>query len=141
MYAECDTHCTPVEVEDNISVTVRYANGAIGSIDALSCARGKESFGKRLYGTEGQIQFAWPLRVFTTRADIPGLKANAWNSIELPGQQWGPESRQIFFRRFAESIRDGASSCDIPGAAARKSLAFCVAAYESARTHAPVELA
>jgi len=137
VYAECDTHCTPVEVEDNISITARYANGAIGSIDAMSCARGRENFGNRLYGTEGQIELSWPLRVFTTK-DVPGLKKNEWTSVELPGKQWGPDARQVYFRRFAEAILAGAKSCDIPGEAARKSLAFCLAAYESAQKHAPV---
>lgn len=138
LYAEYDTHCTPVEVEDNISVTVRYANGAIGSIDAMSCARGREAFGTRLYGTEGQIDLGWPLRVFTTK-DVPGLKKNEWNTLELPGKAWGPESRSAFFAQFARAILKGGQVCDISGEEARTSLAFCLAAYESANRRAPVE--
>jgi len=137
VYAECDTHCTPVEVEDNISVTIRYENGAIGSIDAMSCARGSESFGNRLYGTEGQLVMSWPLRVFTTK-DFPGLKKGEWANVDLPGKQWGPEGRAEYFARFAHAILDGANSCDIPGEEARKSLACAVAAYESAAKHQPV---
>ncbi|MCW8133471.1 MAG: Gfo/Idh/MocA family oxidoreductase [Planctomycetota bacterium] len=138
LYAEYDTHSTPVEVEDNISVTVRYTNGAIGSIDAMSCARGKESFGNRIYGTDGQIELGWPLRVFTTR-DVPGLKKNEWNTLELPGKAWGPEPRGEFFERFARAILKGDTACDISGEEARASLAFCLAAYESADKRAPVE--
>lgn len=139
IYAESDTHCTPVEVEDNISVTVRYANGAIGSIDAMSCARGRESFGNRIYGTEGQIEMSWPLRVFTTK-DVEGLTKNEWNKVELPGKQWGPEGRAEYFARFARAIAKGEPACDVTGEEARKSLAFCLAAYESAAKHQAVEL-
>jgi len=137
VYAESDTHCTPVEVEDNISVTIRYNNGAIGSIDAMSCARGRESFGNRLYGTEGQIELSWPLRVYTTK-DVPGLKKNEWTSVEVPGKQWGPEGREMYFARLARAVRDGAKTCDITGESARKSLAVCLAAYESAAKQQPV---
>ncbi|MBI3828631.1 MAG: Gfo/Idh/MocA family oxidoreductase [Planctomycetes bacterium] len=137
VFAECDTHCTPVEVEDNISVTIRYENGAIGSIDAMSCARGTESFGNRLYGTDGQLVLSWPLRVFTTK-DVPGLKKKEWTTVEAPGKQWGPEGRAEYFARFAREILKGSSTCDVPGEEARKSLAVAVAAYESAATHKAV---
>src|SRR5687768_3673632 len=55
------------EVEDMINVVLRYANGAIGTIDTANYAPGGgEAHVLRIYGTKGQIQLARnsELRVF-----------------------------------------------------------------------------
>jgi len=140
VYAEVATHCTPVEVEDNISVVARYANGAIGSVDAMSCARGRDGLGQRLYGTHGQIVIQHPLKVFTTKEGIPGLKPNEWTTFNFNDEEWGADQRRKFFAHFAQSIASGAKTCDVTGEAARESLAFCLAAYESGQKQAPVNL-
>lgn len=134
VFAEAATHSTPVEVEDNISAVVRFTNGAIGSIDAMSCARGKEGFGNRLYGTEGQIEMDHPLRVFTTREDVPGCKPKEWSTLEVAGALWSTDERTAYFVDLAKAIREDRTPL-ISGEEARKVLALCVAIYESAATH------
>lgn len=138
-YAESDTHATPVEVEDNLAAVVRFEGGAIGSVDVMSCARGRESFGNRLYGSEGQIVLGNPLRVFTTKDGIPGLKKDAWTEIPLEKLK-GDDTRRAYFADFAAAVRDGKPEAPVSGEAARLSLALCAAIYESAERKAPVDV-
>src|SRR5712691_5544969 len=78
VYAESDTFNTPgVDVEDTISVTVRYDNGAIGNWFAGSAVPGrarKYPNGTRLIGTLGQIVLDDPLKIYTEE-EHPGLPA------------------------------------------------------------------
>jgi predicted dehydrogenase len=140
VYAESDTHATRAEVEDNIAIVARYANGAIGSIDAMSCARGRAPVKCRLFGTRGQIDFGHPLHIFTRRARLPGLKADEWNVMPLEKHGARRHGRAFFFAEFARAVLRRRKRGPIPGEEARRVLEFCLAAYESARTHAPVEL-
>lgn len=137
-YAEYDTHDTPVEVEDNLSAVIRFEGGAIGSVDAMSIARGREPFGNRLYGTEGQLVVDNPIRVFTTKDGIPGVKKDAWTEIPLEKKR-ADDTRDAYFADFAAAIRDG-KPAPISGEAARVSLALCEAIYESAKRKAPADV-
>ena len=140
VFAEMDTFDTPVEVEDSISLVLRYANGAIGSLDAMSCARGGEGSCDRLYGTHGQMDVGQTLRVYTSRADVPGVKPRQWTDLNVPEENPYVASRVRFFAEFAHAVRNGATQGPIPGEEARDTLDVCLAAYESARTHLPVNL-
>ncbi|MCZ7644830.1 MAG: Gfo/Idh/MocA family oxidoreductase [Planctomycetota bacterium] len=139
VYAEAATHLTPVEVEDNISAVVHFRGGAIGSIDAMSCARGKESFGDRLYGSEGQLVLASPLRVYTAREGVPGLTKGQWTDVDVGKGLYGTDERGAYFADFAKAIREDTTPL-ISGEEARKALALCVAIYQSAETHEPVKV-
>jgi UDP-N-acetyl-2-amino-2-deoxyglucuronate dehydrogenase len=135
VYAEYDTFATDVEVEDWITLSMRYENGAIGNLLASSCAKGNESTGDRIYGTAGQIGFGrGVLRVYTD-LDVEGLEQGAWNEIELPRV----ETRQVFIERFAQAVHEGKAP-DIPGEEGRKTLEVIYAAYRSGETHQPVPL-
>jgi predicted dehydrogenase len=139
LYAEGDTHDTQVEVEDNISVVTRYSNGALGSVDAMSCARGQAPGGNRLFGTLGQLDMTRGCRLFTRRTDLPGIQPNAWAELRPAKAAHRGDSRATFFSRFAQAVLSGAPKGPIPGEEGRQVLAFCVAAYESARRHQVVE--
>jgi predicted dehydrogenase len=135
VYAEYDTFNTNVEVEDWITVSIRYDNGAIGNLLATSCARGGESTGNRIYGTDGQITFGrGVLRVYTD-LQIEGLDQGSWNEIELPRV----DTRQIFIERFAQAVAERTTP-DIPGEEGRKTLEVIYAAYRSGETHQPIDL-
>ena len=66
VFAEYGTFNTDVEVEDYITVSLRFENGAVGTITAGSAmpgakrsgVRGTETSGNRICGTKGQIVFA-----------------------------------------------------------------------------------
>jgi predicted dehydrogenase len=135
VYAEYDTYATDVEVEDFITVSIRYDNGAIGNLLASSCARGNESTGNRIYGTEGQIIFdRGKLRVYTVQ-EVAGLEKDIWNEIATPPI----DSRQVFIERFAQAVSEGQEP-DIPGEEGRKTLETIYAAYKSGETHQAVAL-
>jgi len=138
--AETANFRTPwVEVEDYFSGTVRFSNGAIGTIYCSSAARGRGDRSDSILGTEGQIVFAdgGVLRVFTTR-EVEGLKKGEWNEIKfesVPGQ--GP--RQLIATELGEAVRSGGEA-PVPGSEGRKSQEFMIAAYLAAETGQPIEL-
>lgn len=135
VYAEYDTYATDVEVEDFITLSIRYDNGAIGNLMASSCARGNEGTGNRIYGTEGQIIFDRDkLRIYTNR-ETEGLQSGAWNEVQVPVI----DARQVFIERFADAWSEGRTP-DIPGEEGRKTLEVIYAAYRSGEIHQPVSL-
>lgn len=135
VYSEYDTFATPVEVEDTLTVVLRYNNGAIGSFDGSSCAKGRESFGNRIYGVEGQIVCGNPLRVYTTK-NVEGLNANEWNEIRLEEPY---DSRVKFIEEFADAVFSK-NQPPITGYDGRATLEIIVAAYESGERKAVIEL-
>jgi UDP-N-acetyl-2-amino-2-deoxyglucuronate dehydrogenase len=54
--SEYGTFASPVEVEDVIVVNCQYDNGAIGSITASTCWRGKPLDEVRMWGTHGALR-------------------------------------------------------------------------------------
>ena len=135
VYSEYDTFVTPVEVEDMLSVVIRYNNGAIGSIDGSSCAAGGESFGDRIYGTDGQIVCGNTIRVYTEKS-VADLNANEWNQIKLEEAR---DSRVQFIEEFAGAVLEGKQP-PITGQDGRATLEIIFAAYESGRRKSVVEL-
>jgi predicted dehydrogenase len=143
VFAEHDTFRTDVEVEDFITVTMRYENGALGTLIASSCApganpsgiRGTIATGNRVYGTAGQIIFDRGSLVVYTDSDVDGLEKGEWTTISLPRAN----SYVNYFERFAEAVFDGRPP-DVPGEEGRKTLEVILAAYRSGEIHQPVEL-
>jgi len=143
IYAEADTFATPVEVEDTIVVTLRYNNGAIGSIHASSAARGGhygEATGPRIFCTKGQIVLPRsganePVRVWMK--DAPeGSEPSKWQDLPFAG---ATASRREIVERFAQAVLEGVDPpCN--GQAGRAALEIVLAAYKSAETHEPVTL-
>ena len=132
VYAEYDTFMTDTEVEDFITVSIRYDNGAIGDIMASSCARGGEGTGTRIYGSHGQMAFGRRLRVYTENA-VDGLEPGAWTDVESPGGG----GRAKLIERFAEAVFSGADA-EVPGEEGRDTLDVIYAAYRSGEIGAPV---
>jgi UDP-N-acetyl-2-amino-2-deoxyglucuronate dehydrogenase len=137
-YAEYDNFSTPdAEVEDLISVNLRFAGGEIGWLQAGSSIRGREGDADRLYGTRGQMAFshifAGPLRVFVTEP-FEALKVNAWNEIAQPKVN----TRALVIERFAKAVR-GEGPVPVTGLEARQALEIVRAAYLSQERGHPVE--
>ena len=143
VFAENDTFRTEAEVEDFITVTMRYENGALGTITASSCApganpsgmRGTIATGNRIYGTAGQIIFDKGGLLVYTSNDVDGLQKGEWTTFSLPDE----EPYVAYLERFAEAVFDGRPP-DAPGAEGRKTLEVILAIYRSGETHQPVEL-
>jgi UDP-N-acetyl-2-amino-2-deoxyglucuronate dehydrogenase len=140
VYAEWDTFNTPgVDVEDTISVTVRYDNGAIGNWFAGSAVPGRtERFpnGTRLIGTQGQIVLGRPLRIYVAE-ERPGLAAHQWHEIIVEEEPGSDRTRRV--RPFAAAVLAGQQP-PVSGEDGRDALAFILAAYRSGDTHQVVTL-
>lgn len=150
VYSEYDTFLTPVDVEDFITVVIRYANGAIGIIEASSCIPGgprpANVHGDRIYGSEGHliIPSIWgkPTLWIYTRRDSEFGEANKWHRIEIEGQGRTiyVSSAKQFFEDFAEAILL-AKEPPITGQDGRKALEVVIAAYESCLKKRVIHLA
>ena len=119
IYAEYDTFNTDVEVEDYISVSLRFENGAVGTITAGSAipgakqsgVRGTETSGNRIHGTKGQIVFAGKRLLVFTEKDVEGLTKDDWT--ELTFEDMKGDSYVSYFDRFAEAVFEGREP-DVP---------------------------
>jgi predicted dehydrogenase len=123
------------EVEDMISVVLRYQNGAIGSIDTANYAPGGgEPHVVRVYGTRGQLQLAGRgLRLFAERPvegvdGVPDLPAGDWQEVPLTP---GPDGRRLLAEDFVAAVQAGREP-PVTGEDGRAALATVLAAYESA---------
>ena len=124
----------PAEVEDGISVTVRYASGAVGTIFASSALRGQRAGGTKLdmWGSHGFLSIEPELRVYTLKA-IEGLRTARWQSFPHANTN----IRAAYLSRLATAIDMG----EEPDVSARDGLAvqaFMEAAYRSSELGAPV---
>lgn len=146
VYAEYDTYRTPVEVEDFVTMTLRYTNGALGVFFAASCAvgarpsgiRGTRVAGNRIFGTKGQIAFNEGDLLVYTEAEIEGVPQGEWTVFSFPREE-NERAYVTYFERFAEAALTG-GSFEIPDEEGRRNLEVFLAAYRSGQIAAPVTL-
>jgi UDP-N-acetylglucosamine 3-dehydrogenase len=125
-----------IEVEDYGAAILRFADGALGVVEA-SWASSPPENSIKLYGTKGNLQVgldsAYPISVeFDTRpGDLtPRLPPGTWQGAryipDVPKQSvsGGP------FRHFVNCLRQG-GECIASGADNRKSLEVALAAFQS----------
>jgi predicted dehydrogenase len=92
------------EVEDAVSVTVSYGNGALGSLFGTAAMRGSGPTTElRLWGSDGQIAVEPDPLVYTLRA-LDGLRTNRWQTF---GRLPAVNMRAIYFSRLATAIDRG----------------------------------
>ena len=130
--AEIGTLVSNVEVEDTATATLRFDNGAIGSLIAGAHINGAhhEEY-CQLYGTEGQLRLpdpygSDPLRIYVKRA-WDDFTAEQWHSIPM-------ESVPVYQRAiedFAKAVQTG-QCVPIDAKAARQVLAVVLGIYQSA---------
>ena len=130
--AEIGTLTANVEVEDVASATLRFDNGAIGSLIAgahINGARDKEFC--CIYGTEGQIRLPDPYG----HDPLCMYLKRSWGS--LAGEQWHsiPTQPVPMYRKaveeFVQAVHSG-QGAPIDAQAARQVLAVVLAIYQSA---------
>jgi predicted dehydrogenase len=130
-----------VEVEDTAVASLRFQNGAVGSLIAgahfAGAGRGNEYF--ELYGTHGQMRLpdpyvGGPLRVFL-REPWRDLPAGEW--LELPTPETAVHQRAL--NDFAQAVKHGRPA-PIDGRAARRVLATVLGLYTSAAEGRAVSL-
>ena len=130
--AETGTLVANVEVEDIAAATLRFNNGAIGSLIAgahITGAHNEEYCS--IYGTEGQIRLpdpygSDPLRIYLKRA-YKQFSPGQWHSISV--EQVSVYQRAI--EEYAKALQSG-GCVPIDAQAARQVLAVVLAIYQSA---------
>ena len=129
---QVDNLTSNVEVEDMAAATLRFDNGAIGSLIAGAHIRGARNeeccF---IYGTEGQIRLPDPygsdsLLVYLNRT-WENYTAGQWHSIPT----YPVPVHQQAIADFARAVRSGGCA-PIDAHAARRVLAVVLAIYQSA---------
>lgn len=131
--AEIGTLTAPVEVEDLAAATLRYDNGAIGSLFAGAHLAGSSLGSERfdIFGTQGQLSLPdaygdGPLQIFLRqgRGRIP---AGVWQTLESAPAPLYAEAVEAFAR--AVQLGEPAPT---NGHDARRVLATVLAIYQSA---------
>lgn len=118
------------DVEDAVSVSVRYANGALGSFFGLAALRGSDpSTELRLWGDDGQIAIEPEPRVYTLRA-VDGLLTGRWQTF---GRVPDINARAVYLSRLATAIDQGEEP-DVTAADGLVVQAFVEAAYRSSES-------
>ena len=121
------------EVEDTVAVTMRFANGAVGSMMGSTAVRGTISTELRLWGRSGHIVVEPQGRMYSLAA-IDGFRTSRWQSFgSLPRNQM----RTIYVSRFASAITRGERP-EISSADGLAAQAFIEAAYRSTETGSSV---
>jgi UDP-N-acetyl-2-amino-2-deoxyglucuronate dehydrogenase len=124
------------EVEDSVSMSYRYATGAIGTLDATTGLVGPDTYEQSIRGDEGQLVVAPVLR-FWSRRTVDGYEAGRWHSVRgLPGAA----ERRHFLEAFAAAVLEG-RPVPVTGAEARAVQAAIEAAYRSAAERCTVAVA
>lgn len=124
---------TGKEVEDNAVVTLQYANGAIGVVEAGFVNR-SSPFTLELHGTEGSAVYSAIDGKLTYRsALLGGEQSKQWHEYELPA------ARPSAFQQWVEHIRGGTRAEDNL-AAALDLTRLMEAASQSARSSSSIAL-
>ena len=130
----------PPDIEDSISVAVRYANGAVGSVFGSASVPGRREGGTEvlIWGTDGSLALEPHAQVYTLRA-IDGTQPGRWQSLEPKVRPTAGLTRAIYVSRFATAVTSGAP-VDVPPADSLAVQAFIEAAYRSCEVAGPVQL-
>lgn len=127
-------YITGREVEDNAVVTLNYANGAIGVVEAGFVNR-FSPFTIEVHGTEGSLLFGTPEEKLQLRSTLLGSKsAEEWHV-----KNDMPEHLPSAFRQWVTHIQQGSTATDNIQAAVDLTR-LMEAANISAREHRPVRL-
>ncbi|MFA4016746.1 MAG: hypothetical protein RUDDFDWM_001857 [Candidatus Fervidibacterota bacterium] len=132
VYAEYGTLATQgVDVEDVAFATLRYTNGAIGLIEALSCAAGSfgpgQWSGDRIYGSHGTLVLTEPLHLYTK---LEGFTYPTYKWVDVPSTGMERDDRKLFIEDFVRAIIESKQP-PVSGYDGLISLAVVEAAYVS----------
>ena len=133
-----------MEAEDTASVSLRFGDGALGSIVATTCATPELPPELRVYGARGHVRLVGEQAVEWDVPDVPA--PHDGDDVPPPAgtgatQTWGTNAigylRQ--YRDFVDAVRTGQSPA-VTGEDGRNAVAIIEAAYEADRDGRAVAL-
>ena len=127
----------PAEVEDTISLTLRYGNGGIGTVFGCAALRGNRSglVELHLWGRDGHLSVEPDAQVYTVRA-LDGLRPARWQTFATAPVR---DIRAAYFSRFASAI-DREREPDVTAEDGLAVQAMIEAAYRSSERGDGVEV-
>ncbi len=139
VYARVSTRRWPIELEDTAVTSIRFASGALGSVETAWTATGWEE-GFWVYGSRGSLEW-------TNRHQRPVLRhafrdspGTTWEDTDLARLEFAGERahlRQV--RAFLDAVQgDGEVPCS--GEDGLEAVRIVLAAYDSASRNLPVRL-
>jgi predicted dehydrogenase len=137
--AEYGTYGSPtgVEVEDTLNATLKFSNGAVGSINTSTVAHGDGENRISLLGSQGQMHLMTePMKVYTVRNDVD-LVPNQWNELSSSDDDF------FFYRSMVEDFVNALAEdkpAPIPGAEGLKCLQVVLSVYRAGREAGVVEI-
>ncbi len=136
--AHTNTLHRDIEVEDTLSATLRFTNGALATITATTTASPGFSHRLEFYGTNGGIQVEGDAVGRWNLADLTKATVESPEISQASGAEAGSDPRGIpatshaaIFKDFIQAIHEKRSP-KIDGAEGRRSLATVLAIYEAA---------
>jgi len=124
------------DVEESISVGLRFENGATGTIFGAANVKGCWEQQLRFWGREGTVMVYPEPRFFTQRA-VGGLRTSRWHTF---GRLGASQERAVFLSRFATALTQGLAP-DVGPEDGLADQAVVEAAYRSAFEGRPVRTA
>jgi predicted dehydrogenase len=121
---------SPGEVEDVAALWLRYENGALGTVNASSCARGADIVEFRLWGRDGHLSLTPPYQFYSLRL-VDGKRPGQWHTFS--GVRGVAQRDVEYFQRFADRISRGEAP-DVTAEDGLAAQAIVEAGYRSAQT-------
>lgn len=132
--AATDTLARDLECEDTAAITLRFGNGAMGTIEATTAVKGG-SDRTELNGTAGSLVIegneVTRFSVGTGEEEFYAATTES-RAVDLPAFEWG-DGHDAAVQDFVDAVREDREPA-VPGRDARTAVDVILAAYESAET-------
>jgi UDP-N-acetyl-2-amino-2-deoxyglucuronate dehydrogenase len=143
VYAMAATALVNIEAEDTAVVTLRFANGALGVIEATTATRPKDLEGSiSILGEGGSVEIGGfavnQMKVWNFAKPVPGDESVMENYSVNPPSVYG-FGHQAYYEHVVDSILNNKQHL-VDGLEGRKSLELINAIYESIETGREVKL-
>jgi predicted dehydrogenase/threonine dehydrogenase-like Zn-dependent dehydrogenase len=122
------------QIEDAISLSLGYENGAVGSLLGAASVRGSTEQEMTLWGEDGRLVLEPDPRVYTL-APIDGLRTTRWHTF---GRLPAPPIRAVYLSRLATAVAE-AGAPEITAGDGIAVQAVIEAAYRSAQERRPLD--
>ena len=145
-HAQMTTLAHTIEVEDCLSATVRFTNGALGSVVATTAAAPGYPHRIEVYGHRGGMQIEGEQIVRWESEVMPHISSLTLSTPGTAASGAGSSPRGISQEGHRRLIADMVAAVQekrqplAPGEEGRRSLALALAIYEAARSGHPVPL-